>query len=189
MLIRLQEIEDEAFFSGTIELKELVQAYKDVDFVTPVQYSIKIRKTGSQFKVQGHVSCNVGLVCARCLERFTYVVDSELDVDLVSREMAPTDSELELAEEELDIHYYESDELDLEEIIFEEILLSIPMRAICRDNCMGLCERCGGNRNLGECTCQEKKETRLGELLKSYLAKEGEKYGSTEKEAVKVKKG
>jgi len=107
---------------------------------------------------------------------------------LVSKEMAPKDIELELEKEELDTHYYEGEELDLNEILQEEIVLNIPMRAVCKEDCKGLCERCGGNRNLGECKCENQRNTRLGDLLKSFLNMEGEGYGSTEEKAVKVKK-
>ena len=188
MIIKIADIEEEATFSGSIEPKEFKGVYENVDFITSIDYLLRIQRAGKRFKVEGHVHCDIDIPCARCLEKFRYEIDSDLQLELLSTEMAPTDIELELEKEELDVHYYETDELDLNEIVKEEIILNIPMRAICKEDCKGLCEKCGGNRNLGECTCERQKDTRLGELLKSYLGKEGDNHGSTKEKTVKVKK-
>lgn len=187
MVIKIPEIEDEIMFSGTIDANEFESPFRDVDFSTPVEYSLKVHRSGKALRVQGYVHCGLSLVCARCLERFSYNVDTKVDFELVPKEMAPKEVELELERDDLDVHYYESEELDIIDIIQEEVILSIPMRAICKEDCKGLCERCGGNRNLGECKCDTRSHTRLGELLKSYL-EEGDSDGCPEKKAVEVKK-
>ena len=188
MIVKIADLEEEATFSGKVEPKEFEGLCEDVDFITPIDYALKIQRAGARFKVEGHVHCIIGIPCARCLERFFYDIESNVQLVLVSKEMAPKDIELELEKEELDTHYYEGEELDLNEILQEEIVLNIPMRAVCKEDCKGLCERCGGNRNLGECKCENQRNTRLGDLLKSFLNMEGEGYGSTEEKAVKVKK-
>lgn len=188
MIIKIIDIEDEAMFSGRIDAKEFRGVYENVDFLGPVDYHLRIQKSGTRLKVDGHVHCDLNLLCARCLEKFRYEIDSDIDVELVPKEMAPTDIEIELERDDLDVHYYESDEVDLTEIIQEEVTLSIPMRAICKEDCKGLCEKCGGNKNMGECKCEYQKDTRLAELLKSYLGREGDNHGSTEEKAIKVKK-
>ena len=45
--------------------------------------------------------------------------------------------------------------LDPEPMVRDSVLLSMPFAPLCRPECEGLCERCGGDRNLGECTCVE----------------------------------
>ncbi|MCX7856907.1 MAG: DUF177 domain-containing protein [Deltaproteobacteria bacterium] len=186
MIIHISEIESEATFSGAIEGKEMGSVY---DLLTPVEYHLRIKKSGINLKVEGHIYCVVALTCARCLDRFGYEIDTDLELELVASQMAPTDTELELEKGELDVHYYESDELDISEIIQEEVILNIPMRVLCREECLGLCEICGTNKNVGECTCGSATVTRLGELLKSYLKKEGENHGSAKEKTIKIKKG
>lgn len=187
MVIRLSEIEDEAQFVGSLSVQDLKSLYENLDFITPVEYSLKVQKSGKAIRVSGRIHGELRLTCARCLENFVYVIDSDLKLELVSRDLAPSVPELELSKDELDIHYYEKDEIEVSEIVGEELILNIPMRALCKEECQGLCEICGGNKNRGECRCEVRTQTRLGELLKIYL--EGEGDGGTKEKAVKIKKG
>src|SRR5205823_13299957 len=43
--------------------------------------------------------------------------------------------------------------IDIEPMVRDVVLLSMPFSPLCRPDCAGLCERCGGDRNLGECAC------------------------------------
>lgn len=96
-------------------------------------------------------------VCRRCLE------PSEVDVELAFEEEfyplvpigeAPFD---EVPEEERDEALLIDDHhnLDLSEVIRQRLWLAGPMDSLCRPDCLGLCPRCGGNRNLEECQCEE----------------------------------
>lgn len=187
MVIRLSEIEDEAEFVGSLSVQDLKGLHENIDFVSPVEYSLRVQRSGKAIRVMGHVHGEVELTCARCLESFRYSLESDVNVELVSKGLAPTVPELELSREELDVFYYEKDEIDVGDIVGEEVILNLPMRALCKEDCLGLCEICGGNRNKGECTCERRTDTRLGELLKIFL--EGEGDGGTKEETVKIKKG
>jgi uncharacterized protein len=84
----------------------------------------------------------MALRCARCLKDFSD------DFQLGIRELF---THAPLEEED---HYPISDgEIDLEPLARDNVLLSMPFSPLCKPDCLGLCARCGGDRNLGECSC------------------------------------
>jgi len=60
-----------------------------------------------------------------------------------------------ISSQETEIGYYQKDSLLLEDVLREQVLLSLPVRTLCKPDCKGLCPRCGKNRNLEACTCEE----------------------------------
>ena len=56
---------------------------------------------------------------------------------------------------ETEIGYYQKDSLLLEDVLREQVLLSLPVRTLCKPDCKGLCPRCGQNRNSQDCSCEE----------------------------------
>jgi uncharacterized protein len=65
------------------------------------------------------------------------------------------EDEQELAQEELDLSYYDNDEIDIQALIKEQVLLSVPMKPVCSENCKGICVTCGKDLNAGLCECKE----------------------------------
>ena len=94
---------------------------------------------------------------------------SDMDIRLTPKAEIPQAAELELRDEDMDVYYYDGDEIDLDPFIYEEVLLNMPLRPICKDECQGLCAICGKNKNLETCDCHETSRTLLGEKLKSFL--------------------
>ena len=95
------------------------------------------------------------LLCARCLNPIGHHAD--LRFDLIFRPSG-TDAEAgerSISEAETEIGYYEHSGLLLEDVVREQVLLSLPDRSLCREDCKGLCPRCGENRNDTDCTCAE----------------------------------
>jgi uncharacterized protein len=62
-------------------------------------------------------------------------------------------AEVELSGDELDLSFYEGDQVDLSPLVREQIILALPTRPLCRDNCKGLCASCGINLNTQACSC------------------------------------
>ena len=61
--------------------------------------------------------------------------------------------EREVGEEDLDTSVYRDDQIDLNEVLREQFYLALPMKPLCREDCAGLCPKCGTNRNTGTCSC------------------------------------
>ena len=114
-----------------------------------------VRAQGQIFQVSGRWAVSGPLVCSRCLEPVLWSVEEPFTVDYRLAAGAPTETELGLAEEDLEVAYLEDTELDLAELAAEQVLLALPMRVLCDENCAGLCPRCGANRNNdGACRCE-----------------------------------
>ena len=93
------------------------------------------------------------LLCARCLDPVPQHLSG--DFDLIFRpEAADGDSgERSISEEETEIGYYEERGLVLEDVVREQVLLSLPNRTLCEPECKGLCQHCGTNLNTATCDC------------------------------------
>ncbi len=98
--------------------------------------------------VQGKTEVTIAIPCGRCLEEvereFPIVIEKEIDL---------TGSSEEKGVDALD--YMAGTSLDVDQLIFGEILVSWPMKVLCREDCKGICKRCGANLNLAECQCQK----------------------------------
>jgi uncharacterized protein len=109
----------------------------------------------ADIRLRGQYSGEFQLPCARCVEP----VDVPLagDYDLIFRPVgADSDApERSITAPETEIGYYQKDSLLLEDVLREQVLLSLPVRTLCKPDCKGLCPRCGKNRNLEACTCEE----------------------------------
>jgi uncharacterized protein len=93
------------------------------------------------------------VACARCLEPVEHSLKG--DFDLIFRPLGVDGgaSEHSITTDETEIGYYQKSGLVLEDVLREQVLLSLPARTLCRQDCKGLCPRCGRNLNSEECTC------------------------------------
>ncbi len=104
-------------------------------------------------RVVGHMVAPVELLCARCLEPVAQQVHRDFDLLYRPRGSDAGREEISVTQAEAEIGYYTGEGLLLEEVLREQILLAVPYRVICREECKGLCPHCGQNLNLGACQC------------------------------------
>ena len=98
------------------------------------------------------------VLCARCVEPVSMPVAGEFDL-LFRPENADAEAgERAITEDETEIGYYGKSGLLLEDVVREQVLLSLPGRTLCKDDCKGLCAHCGQNLNAGSCSCSESAE-------------------------------
>jgi len=80
----------------------------------------------------------------------------------------PQDARRELHTEDLSLSFYSGDEVDLAPLVGEQAILALPTRAVCREDCKGLCPTCGANRNTDPCSCTTKEpDPRLAVLARA----------------------
>ena len=127
---------------------------EDVWQVEVLQVSGWAELVETEIRLRGAFRTAVEVPCARCLERARRAVEMEFDLFYRPIQTISRDEEIEIKGEDLDVGFYHGDGLMLEDALREQILLSLPMKNICRTDCAGLCPRCGQNRNLGECGCR-----------------------------------
>ena len=95
------------------------------------------------------------LLCARCLEPVQQ--DLASDFDLIFRPQAADaePGEHAITTDETEIGYYGESGLLLEDVVREQVLLSLPGRVLCQPDCKGLCPQCGQNLNQATCACSQ----------------------------------
>lgn len=124
-------------------------------FPGAVRSRLNIQRVSGLIEVEGRVACTARLSCARCLAEFDYPIEAALRLAYTRRspEAALPQDAAHLDPEEADLLSFSGDELDLAEGVQEQIVLALPIRALCREDCRGLCPRCGADRNRGPCAC------------------------------------
>ena len=113
------------------------------------------REIVADIRLKGRFAGRFQVPSARCVEPVE--IPLAADFDLIFR---PTEADAEPLERsitapETEIGYYQGDSLLLEDVLREQVLLSLPVRTLCKPDCKGLCPRCGENRNSTACTCEE----------------------------------
>jgi uncharacterized protein len=91
--------------------------------------------------------------CARCVEPVEQSLSADFDLLFRPSGVDASGSEHAITTPETEIGYYENGGLALEDVLREQVLLSLPARTLCKPDCKGLCPRCGQNRNETACSC------------------------------------
>jgi uncharacterized protein len=95
-------------------------------------------------------------LCARCLEPVQQPLSGTFDLIFRPGGVDAESGERAITEDETEIGYYEQSGLLLEDAVREQVLLTLPGRTLCKEDCKGLCPHCGSNRNITACACVEK---------------------------------
>ena len=114
-----------------------------------------IENSADVLTLRGAIRAGLHCACDRCAREFDRDMEIPLDVPLA------TDLQ---DEESPDYFLLEGDELDLDEVLETSFILGLEPRFLCREDCKGLCPRCGADLNLGPCGCKPEKDPRLAVL-------------------------
>lgn len=134
---------------------------------------LNIRLIEKNVNVDGELSFSTHPNCDRCLAHYQDCRSIPVNVvlaPLYERKKRGGEEEVieaDLVKEDEDFGYYEGDRFDLSEIIREKMFLSEPMKNLCKDDCKGLCQRCGEDLNLGLCGCKEETGDHRWDVLKN----------------------
>ncbi|MDH4224273.1 MAG: DUF177 domain-containing protein [Deltaproteobacteria bacterium] len=114
---------------------------------------LNVRLRGDSIVVQGRLTLTLTLPCTRCLDEVPVEVDTPFEDILVPARQNTGSGELQLSQADLNVSFFEGDFIDLTELAEEQILLALEDQVHCREDCRGLCPRCGKNLNREECGC------------------------------------
>ena len=129
----------------------------------PVLATGMVRNTAGVLMMTGSITTCIHGICDRCASEFDREIDFPIDVVLVT----------ELANEENEDEWVfplEGDSADLDDIVRTVFVLNLDSKLLCKDECAGLCCRCGKNLNDGPCNCQKELDPRFA-ALKQLLEK------------------
>jgi uncharacterized protein len=135
--------------------------------LTQVRVAGNLSAVSTEFVFRGRIIGEYERECDRCLEPAHETVEQEVtwlfepgtDTPQAAPDVEDEEGELEGGEDEERARYYHGEEIDLAPHVWEEVVLATPTKFYCRDDCRGLCPRCGKNLNAGACDCAPEKET------------------------------
>ena len=152
MLIDLRKLlsgtEDELTVSACLDMDKFDDGLNSYEIVSKEPFELKIVKVG---KSKLHIICSgsvdMNIPCDRCLKPVLTSISFGIDDTVEMEENASEDEE----PEEKD--YIDGYDLDVDKLVFGEILISMPGKTLCKEDCKGICLICGANLNKGECGC------------------------------------
>jgi uncharacterized protein len=125
-----------------------------VNLLRPVAVHLEIYKERDHLLIQGSLQGSLRVACDRCLETFTWPLEQNVEVFLVQEEGPEAEEDLELDLGDLEYEFFDGEVIDVDQLIAEQIFLALPFKTLCSEECRGICPRCGANRNLEDCRCE-----------------------------------
>jgi len=145
--LSLSFIKEEGWLAGMLDGSEPVEFSVDDVAVASI-----VRKVREAVYVEGSLTTEAHGECCRCLEIVRLRVRPDFR-NIFLPEPPEHAQETELSRDDLDCVYYREEVVDLDPVIYEQIMLQVPMRLLCGEECRGLCSVCGANLNRGPCKC------------------------------------
>ncbi len=162
MLIEIQELElhpidfREEFSPGAIDFgpdlrqRTLLRSQGRADLVEEHHGKHKVIQ---DIRLKGKLDTSIEIACARCLAPVRHEVERNFDLLYRPQGSDAGHEELSVTDAEAEIGYYQGRGLVLEDTLREQVLLAIPLKTVCSEQCKGLCPQCGKNLNEGPCSC------------------------------------
>lgn len=126
-----------------------------IKVLSPVKADGTMYMIGNVLNFNIHIKTSLGLICSRCLQPFERTFENDISEQFT----------LDRDNKDADITFLDGDSLNVTEIITEDIILSLPMKRLCKDDCKGLCPVCGTNLNFSSCNCSKNEiDPRLAKL-------------------------
>ena len=128
---------------------------------------IKLLRFKKKVLVDGSVKMSASLQCCRCLSDFSCPVNVEFREEYTPSDETDLKGDQELSGDEMGISFFDGEEIDIEAIVKEQVLLELPMKPLCKNDCQGICSRCGTDLNEQSCNCKDDHiDARLAPLAK-----------------------
>ena len=134
-------------------------------FSLPVQVAGEVKNSADVLHLQAEAKAELLLQCDRCVKTFTR--EKTLPISAVLAESISN-------EEDDNIILLEDGCVDLDKIVYTELILDMDMKILCKPDCKGLCAKCGANLNDGPCGCDTKEIDPRFAMLKKYLDESGD---------------
>lgn len=123
---------------------------------TAAEVSGRVSRKGKQIRLQGSIKTNVEVRCDRCLNPVAVPIDTDFNATYVPVADEVVDDNRELQEEDLTVSVFDDSTIDVDELVREQVLLALPTRLLCHEECRGLCPSCGADLNVETCSCGQR---------------------------------
>ena len=142
-------------FSSSFEPGVIDLGSENIRQIANLDWSASAERAGAEIRISGKLDTKVELACSRCLDPARFPVSKPFDLFFRERDeaMFDEDEEVELHENDTRTAFFTGTKLAIADILREQVLLAVPMKALCTVDCKGLCPTCGTNLNSGSCGC------------------------------------
>jgi uncharacterized protein len=147
---------NEIIFSENIEeLNEIYRRSNNPDFGFPPRLEVDLvyYRSGPDIFFDGSFHGSFTGRCGRCLEDYGFTLDHRFAFVLTPDPAKSERGAEELRRDDLGLSYYSTDEINLAPLVAEQVMLALPTRPLCAEDCRGLCGGCGVNLNRESCRC------------------------------------
>ncbi len=153
MLIDLSELlsvnDKKLDVQADIEMQRFTSRMCDYEIVRKEPLLIKLHNAGKRtFTLETVIDLSMMIPCDRCLEDVKYDMNIKVNKEIDMNESE--NDKIELSDEQ---SYISDNCLNIEKLIYNEILVKLPMKVLCSEDCKGICNRCGANLNSQTCNC------------------------------------
>lgn len=135
------------------------------NFNAPVEVAVRLEKTAREIYIQSRISADAGFQCDRCLVPFQRNISCQYSLVYVFDEQDAG----KFPPEEVRVIHRDTPVIDLAGDVREMIVLSVPLKLLCKEECRGLCSTCGTDLNSGTCDCREETANRPWQGLEKLL--------------------
>ncbi len=173
MKIEIRQITDESkdfHFSETAEEMEI--SAEGIKFPNQIEVDLSANLSGDEVICQGEVFTTLEIECSRCLEVFDYEIKAPLRfvVQILDTPLDIGDG----GDDDFEVISKTDTYLDISQRVRDALVLEIPLKPLCGEDCRGLCSLCGANLNDGECDCKPDKSDERWDALKNLFGEQME---------------
>lgn len=118
-----------------VQMADLKMKHRTVELPEPLHLDLTITNAGENYLVTGEMEARTVMECNRCLEKFVYPMKVEFFQEFEKNDLK------------------DENFIDLTDSIYEHLILELPIKTLCDENCKGLCPQCGQNINSKDCGC------------------------------------
>jgi uncharacterized protein len=159
----------------TYALGELPFEFHGAVLSEPVSTDFVLTHKDRDLMIGGSLTTDVRYTCSRCLKQDSRHLSTSFDLTYLPHAKGVRDGEeIELKYAEMEVGFYDGIRFDVDAMIVEQIVLSMPMRFVCSEDCKGLCHHCGKDLNEGACLCTDEVTDPRLSVLRDFRRKKDE---------------
>jgi uncharacterized protein len=145
----------------SVDNSELFRTNKEVQCAKPVEFTGELSVVSDLISLEGNLRAELSLQCSRCMEKFQETLELSIHEEFSNN----------LDNEDDMIIFIDSDSIDITEVIENNIIMNLPIKKLCSEDCKGLCQHCGTNLNISTCSCGNNEvDPRLAQLKDLFSA-------------------
>ena len=146
--------------SAEYESNVFSSAYGEYTITDKKPLNIRLTNLGKKtILIETEIAITLSIPCDRCLQDVTrdFCIEVTKEVDLNDAQDAGDDFE--------EYNFIVDGDLDVDKLVYEELLINLPAKTVCKTDCKGLCRKCGKNLNYETCDCDtEELDPRMAKI-------------------------